>query len=119
SNSLTTKTSMKQNFSRRNWLRKMTAGMAGVLIANQGIANTIAKENKEPFNESLALTGPTDAIKITKLEVIPVNSLRTIFVKLYTDAGIIGIGEGTVEGRITTVTSAIKELEQYLIGKDP
>jgi galactonate dehydratase len=114
-----TKTNMKQNFSRRNWLKKMTAGMAGVVIANQGIARTINEENKQPFNSILALAGPKDAIKITKLEIIPVHTLRTIFIKLHTDAGIIGIGEGTVEGRITTVMAAIKELEQYLIGKDP
>ncbi len=39
--------------------------------------------------------------------------------KLHTDAGITGIGEGTVEGRIPTVVAAIKELEPYLVGKDP
>ncbi len=60
-----------------------------------------------------------DAIKITKLEIIPVHTCRTIFVKLHTDAGIIGIGEGTVEGRIPTTMTAIQELEKYLIGKDP
>jgi galactonate dehydratase len=38
---------------------------------------------------------------------------------MHTDAGIIGIGEGTVEGRISTVMAAIKELEPYLVGKDP
>jgi galactonate dehydratase len=65
------------------------------------------------------MTDPKDDIKITKLEIIPVHSLRTIFVKMHTNAGIIGIGEGTVEGRITTTIAAIKELENYLIGKDP
>jgi galactonate dehydratase len=38
---------------------------------------------------------------------------------MHTNAGIIGIGEGTVEGKITTVMAAIKELEQYLVGQDP
>ena len=38
---------------------------------------------------------------------------------MHTDAGVVGIGEGTVEGRIGTVVAAIKELEPYLIGKDP
>jgi galactonate dehydratase len=110
---------MKQSFSRRKWITKMTAGMAGVLIAKQGIASITEDESKQPFNARLALADPKDIIKITKLEIIPVHSLRTIFIKLHTDAGIIGIGEGTVEGRITTVMNAIKELEPYLIGKDP
>ena len=111
---------MKQNFGRRNWLKNMSAGMVGLLVAQQGIGRTTGKEkHQQPFNANLAVADPKDSIKITKLEVIPVHSLRTIFIKMHTDAGIIGIGEGTVEGKITTVVSAIKELEQYLIGKDP
>src|SRR5690242_9369847 len=101
---------MKQNFSRRNWLQKTAAAMAGVMITNQGIAGNRSENDRQPFNPTLALAGPNDNIKITKLEIIPVHSLRTIFIKLHTDAGIIGIGEGTVEGRITTVMAAIKEL---------
>ena len=56
---------------------------------------------------------------MSKTCYIPVNTLRTIFIKMHTDAGVVGIGEGTVEGRIGTVVAAIKELEPYLIGKDP
>jgi len=104
--------------SRRSWIRKISVGMAGLLVAEQAL---MAKDNKSmtPFNDSLALVGPNDPIKITRLEIIPVHSCRTIFVKMHTDAGIIGIGEGTVEGRIPTTTAAIQELEKYLIGKDP
>jgi galactonate dehydratase len=106
--------------SRRNWLKNMTAGMAGLLAAEQLSGKEIRSgETGGEFNVSKALMSPRDQIKITKLEIIPVNTLRTIFVKMHTDAGIIGIGEGTVEGRITTTMAAIKELEEYLIGKDP
>jgi galactonate dehydratase len=38
---------------------------------------------------------------------------------MHTDAGIIGFGEGTVEGKIETVVAAISQLEPYLKGKDP
>ena len=93
--------------------------MAGLLIAEQGISRIIKSEKHVPLNTDRALADPKDDIKITKLEIIPVHSLRTIFIKMHTNAGIIGIGEGTVEGRITTVMAAIKELEPYLIGKDP
>ena len=68
---------------------------------------------------SRALADPRSAIKITTLEIIPVHSLRSIFVKMHTDAGIIGLGEGTVEGKIETVVAAIQQLEPYLVGKDP
>jgi galactonate dehydratase len=97
--------------SRRDWMKTMTLGMAG-LLASERAGHAQAPSQR-------ALLGPRDPLKITRLEIIPVNSLRTIFVKMHTDAGIIGIGEGTVEGRISTVMAAIKELEPYLVGKDP
>jgi galactonate dehydratase len=106
--------------SRRNWLRTMTAGMAGLLTAEKLTGTPLNySESANKINFGRALMAPGDPLTITKLEIIPVNTLRTIFVRMYTDAGITGIGEGTVEGRITTTMAAIKELEEYLIGKDP
>ena len=104
---------MKTNTTRRNWIRTITAGMTGLLVAEQ------ASAKNQVINSTKALAAPTDDIKITKLEIIPVHSCRTIFVKMHTNAGIVGIGEGTVEGRIPTTVAAIQELEKYLIGKDP
>lgn len=42
-----------------------------------------------------------------------------VFVKLQTDEGLHGWGEGTLEGKEQTVRTAIEELGQYLVGKDP
>ena len=42
-----------------------------------------------------------------------------VFVKLTTDEGVYGWGEGTLEGKEETVRATIHELGQYLIGKDP
>ncbi len=97
--------------SRRDLIKTMTLGMAG-LLASERVAHA------QPVSAQ-ALLGSRDPLKITRLEIIPVHSLRTIFIKMHTDAGIVGIGEGTVEGRIATVSAAIKELEPYLVGKDP
>ncbi|MBZ9716431.1 galactonate dehydratase [Mesorhizobium sp. AD1-1] len=44
---------------------------------------------------------------------------RWLFLKIETDAGVIGWGEPVVEGRALTVEAAVKELGDYLIGKDP
>src|SRR5687768_12866176 len=110
---------MNQNVSRRNWLKFLSAGMGGLLVSEQHAVASNVKPGEHAFDTERALIAPRDAIKITKLEIIPVHTCRTIFVKLHTDAGIIGIGEGTVEGRIPTTMTAIKELEKYLIGKDP
>lgn len=110
---------MKHLQTRRGWLRKLTAGMAGLIIAENAIGKNHMPLMAQPFNDVKALMAPDDPIKITKLEIIPVHTLRTIFVKMHTDVGIIGLGEGTVEGRIGTTVAAIQELEKYLIGKDP
>jgi galactonate dehydratase len=103
---------MALNLSRRHWMALASLGMSGLLAGER-------KAVAQPINNSRALADPRSAIKITKLEIIPVQSLRSIFVKMYTDAGIIGLGEGTVEGRIETVMAAIRQLEPYLKGKDP
>lgn len=60
-------------------------------------------------------------MKITDLKTFVVYAFRCnwVFVKLYTDAGISGVGEGTVEGREPPVATAIEELGRYLIGKNP
>ena len=96
--------------SRRDWMAMASWGMAGLLASERA---AVAQPS------SRALIGPRSAIKITRLEVIPVHSLRSIFVKMHTDAGVIGLGEGTVEGKIETMMAAIQQLEPYLKGKDP
>jgi len=93
-------------------MKLASLGMGGLLAAERNAS-------AQPINTSRALADPKSAIKITRLEIIPVHSLRSIFVKMHTDAGIIGLGEGTVEGKIETVMAAIAQLEPYLKGKDP
>jgi galactonate dehydratase len=59
-----------------------------------------------------------DALKITKLETFLVKP-RWLFLKVHTNAGIVGLGEPILEGRAKTCAEAVKEIESYLIGKDP
>ena len=44
---------------------------------------------------------------------------RWLFLKVETDEGITGWGEPVLEGRARTVETAVQELGEYLIGKDP
>src|SRR6516225_8340570 len=62
--------------------------------------------------------GARERIRITKLETLLVKP-RWLFLKVHTDAGIVGLGEPIVEGRALTVATAVKEIEPYLLGKDP
>ncbi len=57
-------------------------------------------------------------MKITGIELFKVKP-RWLFLKISTDEGIVGWGEPIVEGRAETVKSAVEELEDLLIGKDP
>ena len=59
-----------------------------------------------------------DKIRITRLETFLVKP-RWVFLKIHTDAGVTGLGEPLLEGRALTIQTAIKEIEPYLIGKDP
>src|SRR5579859_4079060 len=55
---------------------------------------------------------------ISGLELFLVPT-RWLFLKLSTDEGIVGWGEPIVEGHAHTVQSAVREMESYLIGRDP
>jgi galactonate dehydratase len=61
---------------------------------------------------------PKDNLKITKLETFLVKP-RWLFLKVHTNAGIVGLGEPILEGRALTCAQAVKEIEPYLTGKDP
>ena len=57
-------------------------------------------------------------MKITRLEVIKVKP-RWMFLKMYTDTDIVGLGEPVLEGHCNAVEAIINEYADYLIGKDP
>ena len=57
-------------------------------------------------------------MKITKLELFKLPP-RWLFLKISTDQGISGWGEPVVEGKADTVRAAVKEMEDYLIGRNP
>ena len=60
-------------------------------------------------------------MKITDLKVwiLQAEKDNWVYTKIYTDEGITGVGECSVEGRELTVKAAVEELRRYLIGADP
>ena len=60
-------------------------------------------------------------MKIVRQQVFVANASRTnfVFIKLYTDAGIDGVGEATLEWRTKTIVAALEEAERFILGKDP
>jgi galactonate dehydratase len=57
-------------------------------------------------------------MKITELKTYRVAP-RWMFLKIETDVGVSGWGEPIVEGRARTVETAVHEMSEYLIGRDP
>ena len=60
-------------------------------------------------------------MKITAQKIFTANVSRTnfVFVKLYTDDGIDGVGEATLEWKTLTIVAALEELERVLVGRNP
>ncbi|WP_225755432.1 galactonate dehydratase [Actinotalea sp. Marseille-Q4924] len=44
---------------------------------------------------------------------------RWLFVRIETDSGVVGWGEATCEGRSETVRTAVQQLSELLVGRDP
>ena len=60
-------------------------------------------------------------MKITDIKTFNVFTFRTnfVFVKVETDVGVFGIGEGTLEYKEHALLGAIEDIKRVLIGKDP
>lgn len=60
-------------------------------------------------------------MKITDIRTFVVDCFRTnwVFVKVYTDEGLTGVGEGTLEYKEKALCGAVEHIKSYLLGKDP
>jgi len=60
-------------------------------------------------------------MKITDVKTFLVDCFRTnwAFVKVYTDEGITGVGEATLEYKEKSLTGAVEHIREAIVGKDP
>ena len=66
--------------------------------------------------------GDVRNLRITDVKAFLVdagNDENYVYVKIYTNQGITGLGEGTLSAKCRTVATAIEEHKRYLVGKDP
>ena len=101
------------NFSRRDFFhlagRSAALGIAALTGAEGLLAQ--AREMAKPLN-----------LRITDLKSWIINhsaGKNYVFCKIYTNQGIVGVGEGSVTSKAATVKAAIDEHHRYLVGKDP
>ena len=60
-------------------------------------------------------------MKVTDVKVFLVDCFRTnwAFVKIYTDEGLTGVGEATLEYKEKALSGAVDHIRDYLVGKNP
>ncbi len=60
-------------------------------------------------------------MKIVDVKPFVVDCFRTnfVFVKIYTDEGITGVGEGTLEYKEKAFLGALEHIKEYLVGQNP
>lgn len=60
-------------------------------------------------------------MKVTDVKTFAVDCYRTnwVFVKVYTDEGIDGVGEATLEYKENALIGAVEHIKEYLVGKNP
>ena len=114
--------------------RQFFTGAAGALLAGRSIGSPPSK----PLSTlcGCALAPPVDPLgsdafrsvgsrlKITNMKVFgvsltPDSDRPFVFVKLETDAGIVGWGEGTLEGKASAVMACMNDFRDFVIGADP
>jgi galactonate dehydratase len=97
-------------FSRRRLVTKAAAmaGVAGLLeMGQRAEAQTAAR----------APVSTRESLKITKVETFILRN-SWVFVKISTDAGIVGWGE-MLKDKSKTCAAGVQQVESYLVGKDP
>ena len=95
--------------------RACLQGVVGAISLGT-LSEVRSEEDKKKFDS--APIAEKEPLKVTKLETFLVKP-RWLFLKIHTNAGIVGLGEPILEGRAKTCATAVEEIASYLVGKDP
>lgn len=60
-------------------------------------------------------------MKVTDIKTFAVDCFRTnwVFIKVYTDEGIDGVGEATLEYKEKALIGTVEHIKEYLVGQNP
>jgi galactonate dehydratase len=106
--------------------RQFFAGVAGAVSARAagpcGCAPMLAQVQDPVGADAFRTVG--SKVRITGMKVFGVSLTRDsdrpyVFVKLETSAGVVGWGEGTLEGKAAAVIACVQDFRDFLIGADP
>lgn len=97
---------------RRKFIKSVSGTAAFGAVAGGAVNPFSAADAVQDFEGS--------DLRITDVRTFLVRAAKDwAFVKLYTNQGITGLGEITMDGHARTMETYIDEMKRYLIGKDP
>src|SRR5690242_13907963 len=67
---------------------------------------------------------PAPRLKVTNMKTFgvsltPDSDRPYVFVRIETDQGVVGWGEGTLEGKAGAVMAAVNDFRDFIVGQDP
>ncbi len=92
--------------------------LATAAAAQAARAQLRAPAGAEAFR-SVGSKARITAVKVFGVSLTPESDRPYVFVKLETDAGVIGWGEATLEGKAGAVMACVEDFREFLIGADP
>src|SRR6476620_4328417 len=78
-------------------------------------AGPLGLEAFSDVSSGLKITG----VKVFGVSLTPNSDRPYVFVKLETNQGLVGWGEGTLEGKAGAVMACVKDFREFVIGSDP
>jgi galactonate dehydratase len=110
--------------------REFFGGMAGALALGRGAYAGCACSAEEAEMQPRAATPPNpfqdvgSKVRITGMKAIgvsltPQSDRPYVFVKLETNEGLVGWGEGTLEGKAAATIACVNDFREHILGADP
>src|ERR1700674_4720304 len=108
--------------------RQFFTGAAGAGLAGRSMSAAVPcgcalAPPQNPLGAD-AFRGVGSRLKITNMKVFgvsltPDSDRPFVFVKLETDGGLVGWGEGTLEGKASAVMACMHDFRDFVVGNDP
>jgi galactonate dehydratase len=95
--------------------REFLGGVAGCGCAPALAQNALGRDSFAGAGSKVKITG----MKVFGVSLTPDSDRPYVFVKLETDAGVVGWGEGTLEGKAAAVMACMDDFREFVIGSDP
>ncbi len=100
---------------RRQFLGAMAEALAAGRLATSNPQNALGREAFQAVGSRLKITN----MKVFGVSLTPDSDRPYVFVKLETDEGVVGWGEGTLEGKAGAVMACIDDFREFILGSDP